>query len=122
MDSYTIGKILGWLSVIALAVLLLNFVTVKIIKKPKFLRKITSALHTPAAVTLVVAAVIHSYLIWGNLRIHTGHILFFGILLTAAASILGKKFKFKKWLSLHIYLAFATLALFFVHYFYPYLV
>ncbi|HNZ53728.1 MAG TPA: hypothetical protein PLW37_02390 [bacterium] len=122
MDSYTIGKMLGWLSVIALAVLLLNFVTVKIIKKPKFLRKITSALHTPAAVTLVVAAVIHSYLIWGNLRIHTGHILFFGILLTAAASILGKKYKFKKWLPLHIYLAFATLALFLVHYFFPYLV
>ena len=122
MGSYAIGKILGWLSVIALAVLLLNFVTVKIIKKPKFLRKITSALHTPAAVTLVVAAVIHSYLIWGNLRIHTGHILFFGILLTAAASILGKKYKFKKWLPLHIYLAFATLALFLVHYFFPYLV
>jgi hypothetical protein len=122
MDSYTIGKMLGWVSVGALSILLLNFVTVKIIKKPKFLRKVTSALHTPAAITLVIAAVIHAYLIWGNLRIHTGHILFFGILLTAAASILGKKFKFRKWLSLHIYLAFATLALFFVHYFFPYLV
>ncbi|HQI04032.1 MAG TPA: hypothetical protein PL195_02095 [bacterium] len=122
MDSYTIGKMLGWLSVIALAVLLLNFVTMKLLKKPLFLKKIVSKLHFPAAIILVNAAVIHSYLVWGNLRIHTGHILFFGILLTAAASILGKKFKFKKWLSLHIYLAFATLALFFVHYFYPYLV
>lgn len=119
MDSYTIGKMLGWISLAALLILLINFVTVKIIKKPVFLRKITRTLHTPAAVILVVVAVIHSYLVWGNFRIHTGYILYFGILLTAAFSILGKKYKFKKWLPLHIYSAFATLALFFVHLFFP---
>ena len=122
MDSYTIGKMLGWVSAVALGLLLLNFLAVKVLKKPGFLKKVLGVLHFPIAITLIVAAVIHSYLVWGDLRIHTGYILYAAILVTAAVSIFGKRLKFRKWLPVHIYLAFAALALFFVHLFFPYLV
>ena len=55
----------------------------------KFLRTI----HKPLGIAVIIIALIHAYLAWGTLRLHTGSFLWFSIFI---AAVLGASFYFTK--------------------------
>lgn len=120
-------RLLGWINVIALTIVLspfvLNFINRKAFKnKNMAIREIVKLLrkfHKPLGIILVVTGIVHGYMALGSLRLHTGTILYLSTLITG---ILGgafyrtKKRAFFVW---HKRLAFLSVALLLLHYFYP---
>jgi hypothetical protein len=58
-------------------------------KSIRFLR----AIHKPLGVAIIVIALIHAYLAWGTLRLHTGFILWLSVFV---AALLGASFYYIK--------------------------
>lgn len=119
--------ILGWVSVGLLALLILPYVLVLInkafikgknkglLKVIRFLRK----LHKPAGILLLLVAAWHGYLALGTVRMHTGLVLFLFVLATVVLGGTFFRLKNKKLLKLHRVLAVLTVAMFFLHFFFP---
>ncbi|QAV32547.1 hypothetical protein SAMN04488510_11754 [Fervidobacterium changbaicum] len=82
----------------------------------KFLRRA----HVYTGIALLIVGFIHGYLALGTIRLHTGLILWLGILL-AFVGFLFKNKVGKKWIFYHRIMGFVLIALFFVHYFFPWL-
>ena len=120
-------SILGWLNVIIIGILvspfILRFLNTKILKSKsnnfkntiKFLRK----LHKPLGLTLAVAALIHGYLALGSIRLHTGSLLYFSIIITALFGGSFYRLKKKILFTWHKRFAFISFVLLMVHLFYP---
>lgn len=118
----------GWLSVIALGVVLvpyvMNFTNRKFLKTKnknyrntlKFFRK----LHKPAGIVFAVVAFIHGYMIMGTIfRLHTGTLLYASVLATGILGAIFYKKKKRPLFKWHKITALITALLFLLHFFQP---
>ncbi|TJX13179.1 hypothetical protein E9840_10345 [Tissierella creatinini] len=120
-------KILGWINAISLTIVVapfaLNFLSRKLFNsKNKDIRNIVKYLrkfHKPLGIVLIVIGIIHGYMALGSLRLHTGTLLYLSIILTGALG--GSFYKAKKRIFFvwHKRMAFVSVALLMLHYFYP---
>ncbi len=120
-------QILGWLSVAILVIVTapywlrtLNNWTIKTKDKRflnflKFLRK----LHKPLGVVLAGIALWHAYLALGSLRLHTGLLVYLGILLTAVLGYLHHRKKDKRIFKGHKTMALISALLLVLHLLWP---
>lgn len=77
-------------------------------------------LHIATGFTLVGVGLTHGVLVLGRLELHTGWVLWIGILLAMLGFILRKTIG-SKWVKVHRVVGFVLLGLFLVHRFFPYL-
>lgn len=102
-------RYLGWLNVFLIALslspFLLRRIRKHIIKKPskklskalKFLSKI----HPYLGVVLLITSFLHGYLALGTIRLHTGYLTWFLIVVLFALRMWGIKSRNRYWLILH---------------------
>ena len=120
-------SILGWLNVVILGVLVspfvLNYINKNILNsKSKSIKKIVKFLrnlHKPLCITLAVVAIVHGYLALGNIRLHTGTILYISIIITATFGGSFYKFRKKILFKMHKFFAGISLLLLLLHLIYP---
>lgn len=86
-----------------------------ITKLSKFFRSI----HRPVGVLLLVIAPIHSYLIFGGFRLHSGSILYLSMIVTSALGMYFAVKKKKKALTLHRLSVLCIAFFLFLHIFFP---
>ena len=77
----------------------------------KYFRKI----HKPLGLTLIILGLIHGYLALGGLKIHTGSILWFFLLITAVLGGAFYKTKKKHFFMFHKRMALATVIMLLIH-------
>jgi len=87
---------------------------------PPILKFLKNA-HIYTGITLLVIGFIHGFLALGTIKLHTGFILWLGILF-AFIGFLFKKKVGKKWIVYHRTFGFVILALFFLHYYFPWII
>ncbi|MBN1624246.1 MAG: hypothetical protein JXN10_09775 [Clostridia bacterium] len=100
---YWLFKNLGWVNIGLLVLIIMHFILRRVNKyalgnKSKFLKKaskLMSSLHPYLTGLLLISAFLHGYNLVGGIRLHSGFIAFFVILLQTIFGILVKKF-FKK--------------------------
>lgn len=120
-------RILGTISAVLLFVQISLFVLRRIYKylpkKPKFMvpiLKIFKNSHIYTGISLLIVGFIHGILALGGIELHTGWILWFGILFAFISFLLKGKVG-KKWIIFHRTLGFVLIALFFLHKFFPWI-
>ena len=117
------GLTLGWINALVLSLVIINYALIRI----KLIRKTTigsflNKKHSFFAYILVLFSITHSYFVWGiNLSLHTGHLLFFSILMSLFFSLAGKRLKKPFLFQMHKYIAFLSIILFLLHIWKPYL-
>jgi hypothetical protein len=100
---YWLFKNLGWVNIGLLVMIIMHFILRRVNKytlgnKSKFLKKASkfmSSLHPYLTGLLLISAFLHGYNLVGGIRLHSGFIAFFVILLQTILGVLVKKF-FKK--------------------------
>lgn len=119
--------LVGWLSVMVFAIVLapfiLNFLNRKIFKSKsktffkvlKFLR----GLHKPFGIALIILGLIHGFMAMGRLRLHTGSLFYFAILITGILGISFYKLKKRELFAWHKRFAAIAFILFLLHFFFP---
>lgn len=120
-------RLLGWINAIALTIVLapfvLNFINRKAFKNKNLgIRKIVSSLrkfHKPLGIILMVTGLIHGYMALGTFRLHTGTILYLSIIITGALGGSFYRTKKRNFFVWHKRMAFLSVALLLLHYFYP---
>lgn len=120
-------RLLGQINGIALIILVLpfalNFMNRKIFRNKniqirslvKFIRKF----HKPLGIILIVTGIAHGYMALGSIRLHTGSILYISTILTGALGGSFHRTKKKIFFIWHKRMAFLSVALLLLHYFYP---
>lgn len=120
-------RILGWINVGLLVIVLLPWIGTKVNKlffegKNESLRtgiRWIRTVHKPAAVLLVVVAIVHGYLAVGRLILHTGTVLYVSLLLTAVTGIGFWRRKKKVIFQGHKFFALVSTLLFLLHWLAP---
>ncbi len=119
---------LGWLNLILIGVLItpyvLKFLNRKVFKTKNDLYKKTIAffrkIHKPLGIAILIIPLIHGYMALGTLfRLHTGTLLYLSILITASLGGSFFKLKKKKLFVWHKRMAFITVILFLIHFYFP---
>lgn len=120
---------LGWFFVAILAVMVLPYVLKLVMKHSekarkntllKTLLKITRKMHRYIILIILVLAPVHAYLALGaNLQLHTGSILYLGMLLVSIGGFIFYKTKNKKLIKFHKIGAGLVFILLFIHIVYP---
>jgi hypothetical protein len=93
-------------------------------KKPQWFPPILKFLknaHIYTGVALLFLGLIHGFLALGTLRLHTGLILWLGILFAFIGFLFKKKIG-KRWIAYHRIFGFVIIILYFVHYYLPWLI
>ncbi|MGB9790296.1 MAG: hypothetical protein ACPLTP_06680 [Thermotoga caldifontis] len=117
-------KIFAWISV---ALLFYNFSLfplrriLKRFERARSFLKIGSRIHRFSGFALLVTGAIHGYLALGRIQLHTGTLLWLGVVLLSIYYLLRRPLK-KHWLVLHRFTDFIVIAWFFVHFFFPWLI
>jgi hypothetical protein len=128
-------EILGWINVFLLVFNLSLFISRRIYinfikdKKSKIAKyfvvtmNILKKYHKLSGILLIITGIIHGYLaLNGNIYLHTGMILWLGIILMFLMYWLGKMPTFKKiWVRWHRYLGFILIILLLIHLINPWL-
>ncbi len=78
-------------------------------------------LHKPMAMILVATGLIHGWIAIGTIRVHTGYLLWFSIVLNLMLYVYGKAFKKPKWIKFHRTMAGVIVCLLILHLWKPYL-
>lgn len=121
-------SILGWTSLSLLAIQLLPFVMRQaetlLWKRsaPKAYKATIQNLrriHKPLGLLLLIVPPIHGFMALGGLRLHTGSLLYIGVLCTGVLGGGFYRLKHKSWLIWHRRVAVATFGLFLVHFLWP---
>ena len=121
-------KNLGWLNLVIIGVLitpfLLNFLNKNFFKtKNHFYKKIIvffRKIHKPLGIALLIIPLIHGYMALGTLfRLHTGTLLYISIFITASMGGIFYKLKKKEFFLWHKRMAFITVILFLIHFYFP---
>lgn len=81
--------------------------------------KITKKIHRPLGMLFLIVAPVHGFLALGRITLHTGSLLYLGILLMFFIYILGQAKVLKKWILFHRFCAILVVGLFLLHYFWP---
>lgn len=119
---------LGWLNLILIGVLItpyvLKFLNRKLFKTKNDLYKKTITffrkIHKPLGIAILIIPLIHGYMALGTLfRLHTGTLLYLSILTTASLGGSFFKLKKKKLFVWHKRMAFITVILFLIHFYFP---
>lgn len=105
---------IGWLNVVLLSISLLPFLLRRyrkyILKKPSkklnAVLKPLSKIHPFIGITLMITGFLHGYMALGTIRLHTGYITWFLVLLLFAIRMWGNLSKNRYWLVLHRAVAF----------------
>lgn len=116
-------KIFAWISVALLFYNFSLFPLRRILRRHKGAQRFLifgSKLHRFTGITLLFTGAIHGYLALGQITLHTGWLLWLGVLLLFVYYLLRKWMK-KVWLKLHRFTDLAVVAWFFVHFFLPWL-
>lgn len=126
---------LAWINVALMIIASLLFITRRIFKKlgdkkspfALFLRRIMPLLqkiHPIIGLSFIVVSFIHGYLALGLITLHTGLLVWLTALLMGTVATVGKGLRInqKTWLKIHRPLALLLWALFFLHYFNPWLI
>jgi len=120
-------RVLGEISAVLLFVQISLFVVRRIYKyltkKPVFLMKLMKILgkaHIYTGVSLLVIGFIHGMLALGKITLHTGWLLWFGILFSFIGFLMKNKIG-KKRIVFHRTLGFVLIGLFFLHKFFPWI-
>ncbi|MGO1469792.1 MAG: hypothetical protein ACTHW2_07200 [Tissierella sp.] len=119
-------KFFGWINVIILLLLvlpcILNFYN-KLLKERSFKISVLilafRKLHKKLGIFLLFMPLIHGYMALGEIKPHTGSILYLFILLTIIHGAIYSHFKNKFHFSLHKLLSIFSIFLFLLHFFYP---
>lgn len=117
-------KILAWTSVVLLFYNFSLFPLRRLLKRFTWSKKFLSygsKIHRFTGVALLFSGAIHGYLALGSIALHTGFLLWLGILTLFTFYLLRKLLK-RKWLTMHRWTDFAVIAMFFVHFFFPWLI
>ncbi len=124
-----IYSFLGWFFVAILAVMILPYVLKLIMKHSenarknahlKMLLKTTRKMHKYIILIILVLAPVHAYLaLGGNLQLHTGSLLYLGILLASIGGFIFYKTKNKNLIKVHRLGDALVLILLFIHLVYP---
>jgi len=124
MDIY---RLLGWFNVVLIAVMtapywlrFLNNHTFHL-KGGAYAKtvKVLRAVHKPLGVFILLIALVHGYLAWGTLRLHTGTFVWLSVLITA---ILGLLFFLTKKNALFVWhkrMVLVIIAVLLIHLFFP---
>lgn len=116
-------RFLGWLNVALLVIVTspywftrLNKLLLKL-KGPSYLKfvKMLRTLHKPFGLILAITAPIHGYMALGTLRLHTGTLVFAGIVFTAFAGGTYFKTRNKTVFKVHKTLALFSVAALLLH-------
>jgi hypothetical protein len=83
--------------------------------------KLLKAMHVYTGILLLVVSFIHGYLALGKIQLHTGWLLWFGLLFTFIGFLFKSKIG-KKWVIFHRFLGFILVGLFFLHKFFPWII
>ena len=118
---------LGWLNIGLIAVMTSPFWLRFLSKRIPRLRseayrgaiKFLRAIHKPLGAAILVIALIHGYLAWGTLRLHTGTILWLSVLITALLGASFYLFKKKQLFVWHKRMALLVVLLLTVHLLFP---
>ncbi|MEN3008631.1 hypothetical protein [Pseudothermotoga sp.] len=117
-------KILAWTSVVLLFYNFSLFPLRRLLKKFSWSKRFLfygSKIHRFTGIALLFTGSIHGYLALGTVKLHTGSLLWLGIL-TLFSIYLFRKILKRKWLSIHRWTDFIVIAMFFVHFFFPWLI
>jgi len=121
-------KVLGTISAILLFLQMSLFVLRRaykyLPKKPNWfppILKFLKSAHIYTGIALLIIGFIHGYFALGTIKLHTGLILWMGILFAFLGFLFKNKFG-KKWIVYHRTLGFILIGLFFLHYFFPWLI
>lgn len=125
---YNIYPILGNIAMVLLFSQLALFITRRIFRYTKsrskrfsaFLRFLRS-LHITTGISLLVIGLTHGILALGRFQLHTGWILWFGILYAFIGFILKSKIG-GRWVAWHRIAGFILIGLFFLHRFFPWII
>ncbi len=119
---------LGWLFVVVLFLMLIPSILKFIFKKSekarkyKFLRKvlkITTKLHKFIVLLIIILAPIHGYLALGSIKIHTGSLVYFSIILASIFGYRHYKLKNKNTIMPHKIFVIIAFCMLFIHILYP---
>jgi hypothetical protein len=116
-------KVFAWISVVLLFYNFSLFPLRRILRRYKGAQKFLvfgSKLHRFTGVLLLITGAIHGYLALGTIALHTGSLLWSGVLLLFIYYLLRKQLK-RRWLILHRFTDFIVVGWFFVHFFFPWL-
>jgi len=116
-------KVFAWISVILLFYNFSLFPLRRILKRYKGAQKFLafgSKLHRFTGFALLTTGALHGYLALGRIALHTGWLLWTGVLLLFVYYLLRKQLK-KRWILFHRFTDFLVVGWFFVHFFYPWL-
>lgn len=117
----------GWASAVILSVMVLPFVLLwlnrHVIKTrdPGFMKtiKLLRKVHKPLGIVFAVVALVHGVMVLGAFRLHTGWLLYIGLILTAVSGGAFYRLKKRPLFQLHRWLAAVVVLLFALHFFLP---
>jgi hypothetical protein len=124
MDIY---QLLGWLNVVLLAVMTapywIRFVNSHTLhlKGGAYAKtiKVLRTIHKPLGGLILLIALVHGYLAWGTLRLHTGTFLWLSVLITASLGLLFFLTKKKALFIWHKRMVLLILAMLLIHLLFP---
>ena len=120
-------RFLGWVTLVALAVMLLPYV-LRMINKWAFKNeckgltkavKLLRTVHKPLGIVLVIVAAVHGYGMLGKFRLHTGSLTLMSIIVTGLLGTIFWKKKDKRALQGHRVMALVSVLLLLLHLFWP---
>lgn len=116
-------KVFAWISVVLMFYNFSLFPLRRLLKNVKparsFLRYMSKT-HRFTGIGLVVTGITHGYLALGSITLHTGLVLWLGVVLLFMYYLFRKILK-KRWLIFHRYTDLLVIVLFFIHFFFPWL-
>ena len=118
-------RALGWFNIALIGVSFLPFILRRfrkhVLKKPNkqlnAILKFLSKIHPFIGMALLITSFIHGYLAVGLIRLHTGYVAWFLIVVMFAIRVWGKVSKSRYWLSLHRAVAMLLLLALLLHIF-----
>ncbi len=118
-------RILGWFNIALVGVSFLPFLLRRfrkyVLKKPNkhlnAILKFLSKIHPFIGITLLITSFLHGYLALGTIKLHTGYVAWFLVLVMFSIRVWGKVSKSRYWMSLHRAVAMLLLLALLLHIF-----
>lgn len=117
-------KIFAYVSVALLFYNFSLFPLRRVLKRFEWARSflmVGSKIHRYTGISLIITGALHGFLALGRIQLHTGTLLWLGVVVLFTYYLLRKSLK-RYWLVLHRVTDFIVIIWFFVHFFFPWLI